>query len=149
MVDARQRNQVNEFQLEIYKKLSQKLRQEVVKATDDLMMAKMRHLSELNALRKEAEVRETVLAEALSDTGMEVRWGHSSSLTARSGRGTCMCDSFNVVSVPDDWGGCAPAHLRLRCDGRRVSSDVVLSALRLFRCDCCCCFASSESQRDD
>jgi hypothetical protein len=62
------------FQLSIYKKLSQKLRQEVVQAKDDLAMAKMHHLNALNALRREADVMKQQLTDSLSGTGVTVRY---------------------------------------------------------------------------
>lgn len=60
------------FQLEVYKKLSQKLRQEVVVARDELAMARMNHLSELATLRKEATNRELLLEQSLASSGMGV-----------------------------------------------------------------------------
>jgi len=43
MIAMRQQLATCNFQLSIYKKLSQKLRQEVVQAKDELTMAKMHH----------------------------------------------------------------------------------------------------------
>ena len=78
MVDVRHRISTVTFQLEIYKKLSQKLRQEVVVARDALATAKMQHLAHLNVFRKEASIRELQLEDSLAESGMAVRY-HSCS----------------------------------------------------------------------
>lgn len=60
------------FQLDVYRKLSRQLRQEVVATRDAAAMARIHHLGAMQSLKREANTRELELENTLAEARVGV-----------------------------------------------------------------------------